>query len=610
MSLIKIKLKRKCDGKHLQKISSSKPPPAHKMEKPEDKKIDEEEQDEEYSEDETEYSEDEEEEEEDYRSRKKKKQKKTSFIDAEAAVDDSDDEEEYSDEEEDYKGRGRMDAEEEEARKMQEEIYARIDRRRAQEASLNEDVDEHVRRLKEKYSRQAYADGAYGAGGEYVQSEAVQQYLLPTPSDPLLWMVKCREGKERDICLGLLRKSISFKEKGAKFPVFSCITRDSLKGYLYIEARSESDVLFALDKVNNVYLQKITLVPREEMTSVLTISSSATSGAALRRKIQIGSFVRLKRGKYKNDIGQVVELSETSADSVRIKLVPRLDYNAPASQSGAFNGANKKRAIKQRPPQKLFNPKEIPKNASDKTFMKRGSRWQYGNDIFDHDGYLERVVRLNAIDYIGVKPTLEELSKFNAAELSALSIQDASVADGPTPYEAGDRVVVIRGELMNAVGVVKSVTDKDGIIVDLDEGLRGVSVDRSFLRLFLVVGDSVRVVRGRYIGEQGMITQIKDDVLTMFSSTSMQQISVFVRDVVKNNTSSVDVSALNQQQNSSQLSDIKSNELCMLSNAKVGVVIHLIDATRVKFLDFTGNVSVVNINDITQKMGNFICLKI
>jgi hypothetical protein len=72
----------------------------------------------------------------------------------------------------------------------------------------------------------------------------------------------------------------------------------------------------------------------------------------------------------------------------------------------------------------------------------------------------------------------------------------------------------------------------------------------------------------------------------------------------------VDVSALNQQQNSSQLSDIKSNELCMLSNAKVGVVIHLIDATRVKFLDFTGNVSVVNINDITQKMGNFICLKI
>lgn len=59
-----------------------------------------------------------------------------------------------------------------------------------------------------------------------------------------------------------------------------------------------SDVQFALDKLNNVYASKITLIPIDEMVDVLTVKKKAAV-------LLPGSWIRFTRGKLKGDIGQV-----------------------------------------------------------------------------------------------------------------------------------------------------------------------------------------------------------------------------------------------------------------------------------------------------------------
>lgn len=81
--------------------------------------------------------------------------------------------------------------------------------------------------------------------------------------------MKCKYGRERDIAINLMRKAIAFEEKGHSLNIKSVVARDNLKGFLYVEARSMGDVQMAVDKMNNVYASKITLVPLNEMTQVL-----------------------------------------------------------------------------------------------------------------------------------------------------------------------------------------------------------------------------------------------------------------------------------------------------------------------------------------------------
>jgi transcription elongation factor SPT5 len=103
-------------------------------------------------------------------------------------------------------------------------------------------------------------------------------------------------------------------------------------------------VISAVQGMSNVYASKIRLVPVNEMVDCLTIKVKTT-------ELKVGSWVRMKRGKYAGDLGQVLEVSEIG-DTATIKLIPRLDLSKDVS-------AKRKGGVDIRHPQKLFNINDV-----------------------------------------------------------------------------------------------------------------------------------------------------------------------------------------------------------------------------------------------------------
>lgn len=74
----------------------------------------------------------------------------------------------------------------------------------------------------------------------------------------------------------------------------------------------------ALDSLPNIFRSKIQLVQLQERPETLHVPTKSTDVSA-------GDWVRAKRGVYRGDIGQVVDVDEVK-QSLYVKIVPRVDY--------------------------------------------------------------------------------------------------------------------------------------------------------------------------------------------------------------------------------------------------------------------------------------------
>ena len=78
------------------------------------------------------------------------------------------------------------------------------------------------------------------------------------------------------------------------------VAKEGIKGYIYVEAFKQQHVKQAIEDIRNLSIGKWQqlMVPIREMTDVLRVFKDR---AALKR----GSWVRIKRGMYRDDIAQV-----------------------------------------------------------------------------------------------------------------------------------------------------------------------------------------------------------------------------------------------------------------------------------------------------------------
>jgi transcription elongation factor SPT5 len=184
-----------------------------------------------------------------------------------------------------------------------------------------------VQRIAERYERSAdLGDGDYedeGAGGA---GEVMQQGRLPSVKDPKLWMVKCKHGQEKAVTVALMRKCLEMEYSDKPLQIKSVIAVDSIKGYIYVEAYSQNHVQHAIRGLQALALgqRRQELVPIDEMTTVLKCVKRV-------EVLPAGTWVRLKRTMYKDDLAQVVSYDE-SRGIATVKLLPRLDYEAIAAR--------------------------------------------------------------------------------------------------------------------------------------------------------------------------------------------------------------------------------------------------------------------------------------
>lgn len=404
------------------------------------------------------------------------------------------------------------------------------------------DAEKQAQLLKERYGRSRTA-----------ATDAVvvpKRLLLPSVEDPSIWGVRTKPGKEREVVFSIMKRIEERAFTKNPLPVISAFERGgTMIGYVYVEARKQADIFTALDGISNVYPRvKVVLVPIKEMPDLLRVTKS--------QQLQRGGYVRLKRGKYAGDLAQIDDV-ETNGLEVSLRIVPRLDYglnedaNAPMIDNGVRGDAQKRKRQgglgltnpASKPPQRLFSEAEAKKKHSKylqsmSTFDRK--HWTYLNDTYIN-GFLIKDFKIQHLVTENVHPTLEEVTKFTAGaedgtenlDLTALaaSLKNSSANDS---YLPGDMVEVYEGEQQGVTGKAVSVRGDIVTLTVTGGELRGQSIEVPVkgLRKLFREGDHVKVIAGsRFRDEVGMVVRIKDDRVTILSDLSMQEITVFGKDL-------------------------------------------------------------------------------
>jgi transcription elongation factor SPT5 len=224
---------------------------------------------------------------------RQRKKPRNMFLDVEAEVDedDEDEEDDYDRLEEDDFIAGQSDEDE------LPEAYSRP-RRVAPLQEDKFDPEAEEARLKRLYGRSA-------SRIDHDVERVPQQFLLPDVSSPKLWLVRCRIGKEKELVFNLMRKFLMNEYKENPLIITSAVWRENLKGFIYVEAHKQAHVQQALENMNGVFSSKTSLVPIKEMVDVMTIIKTDPN-------VKIGSWVRVKRGKYQGDLAQVIDVIDSN----------------------------------------------------------------------------------------------------------------------------------------------------------------------------------------------------------------------------------------------------------------------------------------------------------
>lgn len=533
--------------------------------------------------------------------RRAKKQRRNRFLDVEAEVDD--DEEDLDEEEEELAREDGFIEEDipDDTEDIQRRAAAdnqRLDRFRRQEEDTN--AEAIAEELRQRYGRSA----RYAAQSDY--AEVPQRLLMPSVEDPSLWGVPCKPGRERDIVMTLVRKAMAENFTSNPMRIISAFCRDTIPGKVYIEARRADDVVKACNGLAGVYARQTTslhLIPISEMADLLKLQK-------VQNEIQVGGWVRIKRGKYAGDLAQVLDVSE-NGEEVGLKMIPRIDLSP--KDSGVYTdslGRKRKKGagasaatVAFRPPQRFFNPEEVQKAYPKDTPTKRGTVWVFQNDSY-RDGYLEKDVRVTGIITENVNPTLDEITKF-AGESSAedgmsklgavdLSlIADASKKATEALLQPKDQVEIFEGEQAGMYGTVKAINN-EVITIQLEhEDLMDqiVEVPARSVRKRFKPGDHIKVMSGKHADETGLVVKVEDNVTTFLSDLSMQEVSVFSKDIRQ---------AAEVGSGVNVISGYELHNLVQLDAQTVGIIFN-IERESFKVLDQTGQVVIVKPHQISSK---------
>uniref|UniRef100_A0A6B2KXD3 Transcription elongation factor SPT5 n=1 Tax=Arcella intermedia TaxID=1963864 RepID=A0A6B2KXD3_9EUKA len=451
-------------------------------------------------------------------------------------------------------------------------------------------------------------------------TSVAQQVNQPRATDPKLWIIKCKPGSEKQIATSILQKHLSRAEG---LGIYSVVTLDHVKGYVYVEADREPPVRDAIEYIDGVLFgTKPTHVPINDMVNVMTVPKKKVN-------LKKGSWVRMKRGKlYKGDVAQVFYFDETTQIAT-VKLIPRLDVDAwlkdkeeerereREREKKGEEEKTKKRPRKKkegpRPPQRFFNVEEIEKLDDGKgREALTSSRDPHTADpvtVFDGqsflDGFLIKKVSIRNLQ-LDIVPEFEELRKFELPNTHAededavpnerqvlidTSRMGAKAKRIPT-YQVGDVVVVTEGDLKSLTGTVQAVVNDIVHVLPNHKELNDVlPIPRYQLQKYFRVGDHVKVLYGNHENETGMIVRTSDNVAVLIADISQKELQVLVSDLRECSEVSTGL----------KFGEYELYDLVQIDANNVGVLIK-IEKDTAQVLDQNEQVKIVKAQGIKRKI--------
>ncbi|EJU01578.1 hypothetical protein DACRYDRAFT_22655 [Dacryopinax primogenitus] len=370
-----------------------------------------------------------------------------------------------------------------------------------------------------------------------------QRLLMPSVNDPSLWQVRVRPGRERDIVFSLIRKARDLEYTNRPLEIMSAFERSSLPGMIYVEARSAAHVRSAAHGLVGVFVSSpINLVPIEEMASLLRIKKKEVN-------IDVGSWVRIRRGRYQGDLAQVTDVVEPG-ERYTVKYIPRIDVSPQDEDKSLGNKAvaGKKRVrnalintVQGRPPQKFFNMEEITRVYGIRSVNRTKNRtFTFQGDEY-YNGYCLKEYKANQLAVDDVQPTLEEITKFSgpgaddegvANKMDLNAIREAAQRRATAVLQPGDSVEVFEGQQSGVYGVLQSMSG-DNVLIQpsLKDMSEVIEVPAKSVRKRFLVGEHVKVMSGKNVDETGLVIMVDGNTVTFLSDTNQQEITVFAKDL-------------------------------------------------------------------------------
>jgi len=454
-----------------------------------------------------------------------------------------------------------------------------------------QDAEEQARQLQERYG-----SGRYTAAAAGDVSVTPQHLLLPSVNDPPIYAVKVKIGKENEVVNAIMKRHADRYNSRDPLRILSVFSRPdtAMSGYIYVEAKTQMDVMHATEDVQNCYSRNsLSLLNVSERPDLLRVAAP--------KVVDVDMWVRVKRDPlYAGDLAQVVGVEDNSG-LVDLKIVPRLDYTEDDGV-GAF-GKRKRNAV--RPPARLFNEQKARAIGNGRYLSQlagglTGRRsFSFRNATYER-GFLIKQFKLKDVETENVKPTVQEVERFAEEDESGNANLDLraiaqTLKNVTGDYLAGDKVEIYKGEQAGVLGKAVAVR---GEIVSLEvaEGpMKGQKIDAPMttLRKLFREGDHVKVTGGssKSMGEVGMIVRIHDDRVTLVTDATQDEVHVFSRDLRL--TGEVGSAPIGSRYN--------LHDLVQLDATTVGCVVK-VDKDSLRVLDQNGQVRVLQPENISNKL--------
>lgn len=440
---------------------------------------------------------------------------------------------------------------------------------------------------------------------DYDDEEQIAHFHVPQydPSrDPKLWLVRLRSvGKERLAIMSITNLAAETIAKGKPWPIISVFAPENLRGYIYVEAHAQAHVMSALGSLQavNATPQGVKAVPISEITQTIRVHSSQGTGI----NIKENDFVRVKRGLYGGDLGQVVQ-TDPQAMSAYIRLVPRVDFDEMIAKSKGLKLDSKRGT---RPPRKLVSETEFGNDLPSVRFNDERLRTTVVK-VGEHkflDGFILRRVAISQL-VVGrdANPTLAELRDFRdptesnedfllkakktVAAASSVSASVSQLSDGT--FVAGDIVQVAVGELMGVIGTITTIDTQAGRVVvkpdptyfrELAAKVSELQLTASEIKKVFKVGDAVSIISGPWKKHRGTVTAVdENDIISVLSATTNFEIKTKSHHArIAPNAGSANAEGLDRLEN------FKLGDLVTIpSRSNVGVIC---------FIDVTKNITLL-----------------
>ena len=351
--------------------------------------------------------------------------------------------------------------------------------------------------------------------------------------------------------------------------IFSASALDKFPGHIFVEAHRDFHVKDAIKGLKNLNINTVKIIPVKEVTQIFQPDPTKQPS------LEVGQFVRLKKGLYAGDLAMVVG-SDESYRRIKIKMVPRL-------YSGSYNDEvteQEGEGEKMRPPKRFFNYDEFP-SAKPAGRDPHIQVYSYDGNRFEN-GLLIKTMWLKNLETKNVIPTLEETETFRRAENTKEGREEVmdrakrAIEESKKHVkhlEKGDKVQIVQGDLKGLTGLVTEVNeDHVKVLPDVDLMNEPVQYMPNELTKVFEIGDHVEILSGKFKGVSGSIIQLRENVAHIISEDNKDEMQVLLSDIKY----SANVVA-SQRGKRNTTTELKKHDLVILNdNRTVGILISVL----------------------------------